>query len=606
MTHSYQKIYYVIMLYNFVNNSLFYTNNLDKLDIDDITHTLTKNYAIKYKDQPDIRQINAWHGSIKALKQYIDNGTWVFMEYGFPIGLERVDFLIARKGHAFIIESKGWNSYRKINEIVSMGDNQEVVNPCYQMENYVAKMRNFHSSSGLISFDGFVYMYNTNDGNECKIVYNGREVESELKILPVEVSSTEEIDALENGTFRTGRELIDFIAGNREMIMEDVSRKFLNAGFGLSEEQALIIDRIMNSLRRGEKKKYFISGGMGSGKTLMAINLLFLSLSEGFQSLLAYRNNRLINTLRRVFGPKHSSLLCFYSMGYNGHFSGLGEENFEPDRLRLQRLLIYDEAQRMTLDVIRRTLSYDKTSVYFFDENQILIDDESGRKVTFRSEAESLGVDFEIITLSGFYRMVDGERYGNFIDEIFSGNVVTDPGTYDLRLFEEVSGMIHDLKKKNKDGNSRIALLASYTFSDGKKEKRRVLDPEIKWLMDPKTEYPQYWMGIHNDPFKYCASIYGSQGFETDFVGLIWGEDLVWRNKWVVQPNKITDNIGGRSSLKNVCLKNPDKGKEMLFNRYRILLTRGMKGTYVYFEDAETFDHMRTVLEESMVNIASP
>ena len=78
-------------------------------------------------------------------------------------------------------------------------------------------------------------------------------------------------------------------------------------------------------------------------------------------------------------------------------------------------------------------------------------------------------------------------------------------------------------------------------------KKRRVINPEIKWLMDPKTEYPQYWMGIHENPFKHCASIYGSQGFETDYVGLIWGEDLVWRGKWVVQQEKITDIIGGRS-----------------------------------------------------------
>ncbi len=588
-----------------MNNSLFYTNNLGSLELNYVIDELRRNYALKYRDQPDIKQTNAWKGSIKALKQYINPGTWVFMEYGFPIGLERVDFLIARKGHAFIVESKGWNNYRKINDIVSMGDNQEVVNPCYQMENYVAKMRNFHTSSSLISFDGFVYMYNTKDGKECKILYNGREVESELQILPVEVSSQEEVDAIENGTFRTSRELIDFISANRDHIMEDVSRKFLNAGFGLSEEQAIIVEKIMNSIRKGEKKKYFISGGMGSGKTLMAINLLFMALSEGYQALLAYRNNRLINTLRRVFGPSYSSLLCFYSMGFNGHFKGLGEENFDPERLQLQKLLIYDEAQRMTMDVIRKTLSYDKTSVYFFDENQILIDDESGGKAVFKSEAERSGTEFEFISLSGFFRMIDGDKYGSFVDGIFSDNDYVYPGEYDLRLFENINNMIDALKCKENNGNTRIALLASYTFSDGRKEKRRVINPEIKWLMDPKTEYPQYWMGIHENPFKYCASIYGSQGFETDYVGLIWGEDLVWRGKWVVQPEKITDTIGGRSSLKSVCRNNPDRGREMLFNRYRILLTRGMKGTSVYFEDRETYEHVRSILSQSVNNVSS-
>ena len=354
-------------------------------------------------------------------------------------------------------------------------------------------------------------MYNTKDGNECKIPHNGREIESEFQILPVEISSQEEVEALENGTFRTSRELIDFISANIDQIMEDVSRKFLNAGFGLSEEQAIIVEKIMNSIRKGERKKYFISEGMGSGKTLMAINLLFMALSERYQSLLAYRNNRLINTLRRVFGPSYSSLLCFYSMGFNGHFKGLGEENFYPERLRLQNLLIYDEPQHMTIDVIRKTLSYDKTSVYFFDENQILIDDESGGKAVFKSEAERGGIEFEFISPSGFFRMIDGDKYGGFVDGIFSHNDYVYPGEYDLRLFDNINNIIDDLKCKEKNGNTRTALLASYAFCDGRKEKRRVINPEIKWFMDPKTEYSKYWMGIHENPFKYCASIYGSQ-----------------------------------------------------------------------------------------------
>ncbi|EQB69976.1 MAG: hypothetical protein AMDU5_GPLC00001G0194 [Thermoplasmatales archaeon Gpl] len=67
-----------------MNNSLFYTNNLGSLELNNVIDELRRNYALKYRDQPDIKQTNAWQGSIKALKQYINPGTWVFMEYGFP------------------------------------------------------------------------------------------------------------------------------------------------------------------------------------------------------------------------------------------------------------------------------------------------------------------------------------------------------------------------------------------------------------------------------------------------------------------------------------------------------------------------------------------
>ena len=72
-----------------------------------------------------------------------------------------------------------------------------------------------------------------------------------------------------------------------------------------------------------------------------------------------------------------------------------------------------------------------------------------------------------------------------------------------------------------------------------------------------------------------------------------------------MQPEKITDTIGGRSSLKSVCRNDPDREREMLFNRYRILLTRGMKGTSVYFEDRETYEHVRSILSQSGNNVSS-
>jgi hypothetical protein len=43
-----------------VNNSLFYTNNLGSLELNNVIDELRRNYALKYRDQPDIKQTNAW------------------------------------------------------------------------------------------------------------------------------------------------------------------------------------------------------------------------------------------------------------------------------------------------------------------------------------------------------------------------------------------------------------------------------------------------------------------------------------------------------------------------------------------------------------------
>ena len=110
---------------------------------------------------------------------------------------------------------------------------------------------------------------------------------------------------------------------------------------------------------------------------------------------------------------------------------------------------------------------------------------------------------------------------------------------------------------------------------------------EIYWLMHERKQYPKYWMG-KLDPLKYCASVYGAQGFEAEYVGVIWGRDLIWRDGWEVNPEPITDNVGKNHSLMKIARSDEEKALRLLRNRYLILLTRGTKGTYVFFEDAKT------------------
>ena len=584
-------------------SSLFFSRNFPDVITEEAVNQTVRNFVSEYGKSPGIEQIMSWRGSVKDLKKIVSPGTAVFMELKFPIGLERADYLLMRHGEAKLLEVKGWKKYERVDEYTVRGDSELHGDPCYQMENYVSKLRNFHSASSSINFSGAVYMYRTTDGNDCKILYNGRELENDLQALPAEPATDSDIMALENGTFQVGRRLVDFVRSNMDSIMENASRSFLNSGFGLSTEQILILRDIMKSLKENDNKIFLISGGMGSGKTLLALDILFSSIEKGYGALLAYRNNRLINTLRKVVGPKFSTLLLYYSTGAMANFRGLGERNFDQSKLQNVRIVIYDESQRMTKEVIRTCMSRPVTSVFFYDQDQILLGDEEGDRKTFEQCAKEAGRTVVEFNLEGFYRVNGGRKYEDFINSIFSGTSSGIPEEYDFRIFDEIDPMLEyleSIKSKRSSGKDpKIALLASFTRSDGRKEKRRIFKPEINWLMDEKTEYPSYWLG-QRDPLKYCASIYGSQGFESDYVGLIWGEDLVWRNGWKVQPDKIMDRIGGSGSLKSLSLTDPQKAMKLLINRYRVMLTRGMKGTSVYFEDSETFRHVEGIKNKAV------
>ena len=196
------------------------------------------------------------------------------------------------------------------------------------------------------------------------------------------------------------------------------------------------------------------------------------------------------------------------------------------------------------------------------------------------------------MSFHGIFRIRGGAQYDLFLDSLFNHGSKKPPDTYEFKTYADLDHMIEDLGRKiASNPPEKVALVASFTESDGRNSRIRVKTPEITWLMDEKTEYPEYWIN-QRDVLKKCASIYGAQGFEADYVGVIWGRDLVWRGSWVLVPEAITDAVGNNNSLKRLAVTNKEKAMKLLLNRYRILLTRGIKGTYVYFEDSETRDYI--------------
>ena len=103
------------------------------------------------------------------------------------------------------------------------------------------------------------------------------------------------------------------------------------------------------------------------------------------------------------------------------------------------------------------------------------------------------------------------------------------------------------------------------------------IPPAPLWAYDPN--------GINQ-----IGCIYTAQGFEFDYVGVIFGKDLVYRpgQRWVGQPQESSDSQVKRSK---------DRFLEFVKNTYRVLLTRGIKGYYVYFEDKETENFFRSRIE---------
>lgn len=101
---------------------------------------------------------------------------------------------------------------------------------------------------------------------------------------------------------------------------------------------------------------------------------------------------------------------------------------------------------------------------------------------------------------------------------------------------------------------------------------------ESLWAYDPRG-------------LEQVGCIYTAQGFEFDYVGVIWGPDLRYdldSGQWVGDSKASFDTTVKRSGEQFV---------DLVRNTYRVLLTRGLKGCYVYFMDKDTERYVRTRME---------
>mgnify|MGYP001772502924 CR=1 FL=1 len=564
----------------------------EKITADD----LVREFEITYGKEPEKEQINAWKSSLDFL---IHAGITLPVIAELPIFGERADFVFVNDTKGLVVEMKGWRKVEVINDYLVRADGKKEINPCYQLENYVNKLNYFHSSG--VKFEGVVVAYNAVEmpSLPCRVITDSEELREEVeKFTPVK---EERIREVINGKLSITDSLVELLRKNGKEMLNNASQVLLSRGYGLSEEQVKLVDDVLSALENGEEKTFLVRGESGSGKTLVALTLLFEGLKRKYRTILAYKNNRLLNTLRYVL-HEVSGAIMFYSTGFG---TGVAEPKFDQDI----DLVIFDEAQRMKESNIEIALRRGKVRVLFYDDSQILIGEEAGTRENFLKYAKN-AVEY---TLNSVYR--ENKNYLEWVRSLLWGQPqkAKDIGI-EIKVFDKIEDLLNTLK-----GKDDRALICAFTETEGDKEgkdpKKNVrISPEldlykgvdlldiigkdrIEWLMDEKREYPAYWSNKRRDLTR-CASVYGAQGFEAEHVGVVWGRDLIWRGKWEINPSVITDSVGGsKYGLKYIAKRSKELGLKLLKNRYYVMLTRGIKGIYLFVEDEKTKDFIKSLLQ---------
>lgn len=296
-----------------------------------------------------------------------------------------------------------------------------------------------------------------------------------------------------------------------------------------------------------------------------------------------------------------------------------------PTRLPIYQLVVADEAHRAphrnstestraALTQLEAILRSGRVVVCLVDEGQTLNEDDAGTRQNIRTVWETIhpGTRLLELSLAGQHRQPIGQA--KWLENFLEGRLIQRPPEYEMVVLKTAREVIAWLRARAMSAD--CGLLASYTRSDGRNGRTlRVENPPIHWLME-KEEYAIWWRNrAERHKFTCCESVYGCQGLDLDYAGVIWGRDLAVRMEGervrfnLCAPHEITDDIGlayGQklAKLAEEATRNPETRRivvDRLIHRYRILLSRGRKGTVIACEEPGTADALRKCLAASAI-----
>jgi DUF2075 family protein len=380
----------------------------------------------------------------------------------------------------------------------------------------------------------------------------------------------------------------------------------------LIDDQKTVFEKALSMAKTayGEKKKVFIvEGGPGTGKTVVAVNLLVKTTNLGLLSHYVTKNA----APRAVYEAKLTGSIK--KSHISNLFKGSGAY-YESERNSMD-VLIVDEAHRLNEqsglysnlgeNQIKEIIQTAKCAVFFIDEDQRVTIQDIGTKKEIIKWARLADAEIHEAELSSQFRCSGSDGYLAWLDNLLqikdTANDTLDSKEYDFRVFDSPNDLRDEIFRLNKV-NNRARLVAGYCWDWKSKKDANAYDIELKGF-DFKMQwnlasYGSTWL-INPESVSEVGCIHTCQGLELDYIGVVIGPDLVVRNgKVITDATKRSSMDRSIRGFKNL-LKQNKSGTELFLdkiikNTYRTLMTRGLKGCFVYCTDSETSSFINSKL----------
>jgi hypothetical protein len=278
---------------------------------------------------------------------------------------------------------------------------------------------------------------------------------------------------------------------------------------------------------------------------------------------------------------------------------------------------VVDEAHRLNeksglfgnlgTNQIQELIGAAKCSIFFLDEDQRVTFKDIGEQSEIARFAQSAGASVTTLELASQFRCNGSDGYLAWLDSTLgirpTANETLDVEEFDFRVFTSPEAMRREIAEKNRV-NNKARMVAGYCWDWNSKKNadtRDVLIPEHGFAMTWNlTKDGGLWM-VAPESVNEIGCIHTCQGLEVDYIGVIVGPDLIAEHDVIVtRPLARSKHDKSLSGYKKLLKANPDEANRkadlIIKNTYRTLMTRGMKGCYVYFTDKAAERHFRSRL----------
>jgi DUF2075 family protein len=614
---------------------IVYESNVDGFRLDVLGNRIEEQIRSRFETavghSVSPAEIRSWQNSLAHMDRVLSDSSvpgdaGVAVEFFIPGSTKRMDFVLtglspAREKTAVLIELKQWDTVRRtekdaIVETFLGGGLRETSHPSYQAWSYASLLEGFNQAvqESPIRVHPCAYLHNCESASVIRDPFYREHTTRAPVFLRDDASKLREflrqhirygdgksvMYEILHGSIRPSKNLADCL----------VSLLKGNPEFTLIDDQKLVFETarlLAQKAQHGKKQVFRVEGGPGTGKSVVAINLLVRLTEARLNARYITKNQapravyeaRLTGTLKK----KHISNLFSGPDGLHATTPNTFDALIldEAHRLRAKSGLFANLGENQIAEAIRAA----RFTVFFVDDAQQVTLKDIGALAEIRRLAEASGAEVTRLCLESQFRCNGSDGFLGWVDHTLgirqTANTTLEEIDYDFRVCDDPEDLRILIEEKNLAAN-RARLVAGYCWDWKSKKNPRLKDIEIegfsaRWNL---TKDGMTWI-LSPDSVREVGCIHTCQGLEVDYVGVILGNDYVIRNgQWQAHPEHRSSQDRSVHGFRKLLRLDPKGGAlrlaDIIRNTYRTLMTRGARGCYVYSVDPETRAYLKAAM----------